>query len=99
MIAGMAAGFVTGILHTILKIPAILSGILTMIALYSINIRITGNKSNVPLLKSKTIIDQVKDIIPLSDTWINLIIGIVFTVIIIILLYWFFGTEIGCNWR
>lgn len=99
MIAGMAAGFVTGILHTILKIPAILSGILTMIALYSINIRITGNKSNVPLLKSKTIIDQVKDIIPLSDTWINLIIGIVFTVIIIILLYWFFGTEIGCAIR
>lgn len=99
MIAGMAAGFVTGILHTILKIPAILSGILTMIALYSINIRITGNKSNVPLLKAKTIIDQVKTIIPLSETWINIIIGIVFAVVIVVLLYCFFGTEIGCAIR
>lgn len=99
MIAGMVAGMVTGVLHTILKIPAILSGILTMIALYSINIRITGNKSNVPFLKAKTIIDQVKTILPLSDTWINIIIGSVFVIIIIGLLYWFFGTEIGCAIR
>lgn len=98
MLAGILAGLITGVLHTVLKIPAILSGILTMIALYSINIRITG-KSNVPLLKSETIIDKVYAIIPLSDTWINIIIGVVFGIIIIGLMYWFFGTEIGCAIR
>jgi putative tryptophan/tyrosine transport system permease protein len=98
LLAGILAGLITGVLHTVLKIPAILSGILTMIALYSINIRITG-KSNVPLLKSETIIDKVYAIIPLSDTWINIIIGVVFGIIIIGLMYWFFGTEIGCAIR
>ena len=53
--AGLLAGAVTGFLHTVFDIPAILSGILTQIALWSINLRIMGGKSNVPLLKSKTI--------------------------------------------
>jgi len=52
-IAGMTAGFITGALHTIFEIPAILAGILTQISLWSINLRVMG-KSNVPLLKTKT---------------------------------------------
>ena len=55
--AGMAAGAVTGFLHTVFEIPAILAGILTQIGLWSINLRIMG-KSNVPLLKSETIMSQ-----------------------------------------
>ena len=49
LLAGAAAGFITGFLHTIFQIPAILSGILTMIALYSVNIRIMSDKATVAL--------------------------------------------------
>ncbi len=55
LFAGMAAGLMTGLLNTKLKIPALLSGILSMIALYSINIRIMGKKANVTLLRLDTI--------------------------------------------
>ena len=64
---GMAAGWVTGVLHTKLKIPGLLSGILSMIALYSINIRIMG-KANITLLKSDTgrgRPDRRSDLLPL----------------------------------
>ena len=61
MLAGMAAGAVTGILHTVLEIPAILAGILTQISLWSINLRIMSGKSNLPLLKLKTLISSVGD--------------------------------------
>ena len=54
--AGVVAGAVTGILHTVFEIPAILAGILTQISLWSINLRIMGGKSNLPLLKVKTLI-------------------------------------------
>lgn len=54
-LAGSVAGIVTGLLHTKLKIPALLAGILTMIGLYSINIRVMGDKSNVSILRMDTI--------------------------------------------
>ena len=57
--AGMAAGAVTGFLHTVFEIPAILAGILTQIGLWSINLRIMGGKSNVPLLKTDTIFSKI----------------------------------------
>lgn len=104
-IAGMLAGAVTGILHTKLKIPSVLSGILTMIALYSINIRVMG-KSNTPLLGVDTVISKISKILPESfttistiNTWITLLFGVVFSIIMIGILYWFFGTEIGCAIR
>ena len=53
-VGGMAAGLVTGLLHTKLKIPALLSGILTMIALYSVNLRVMG-KANISLLRMETV--------------------------------------------
>lgn len=105
--AGMLAGTTTGILHTKLKIPAILSGILTMIALYSINIRVTAGKANIPFLRIDTIINKIINVLPTSITenlssiqsWVTMLVGIVFAIIIICTLYWFFGTEIGCALR
>ncbi|MBP1754991.1 MAG: transporter permease protein, partial [Firmicutes bacterium] len=63
ILAGMAAGFITGFLHTKLKIPAILSGILTMIGLYSINLRIMG-QANTSLIGQNTIISIFKNLLP-----------------------------------
>lgn len=104
-LAGMIAGAITGFLHTKLKIPAILSGILTMIGLYSINLRIMG-QANTSLIGQTTMITIIRKILPNPEvigikdstlqTWVVLGIGLVFTVAIIGLIYWYFGTEIGC---
>ncbi len=94
--AGMVCGLITGILHTKLEIPAILAGILTMIALYSINIRIMGDKSNIPLIGAQTIISLISSVAPaLTTNIITMMIGLIFAGGIIALLYWYFGTEIG----
>jgi putative ABC transport system permease protein len=94
--AGMVCGLITGILHTKLEIPAILAGILTMIALYSINIRIMGDKSNIPLIGAQTIISMISSVAPaLTTNIVTMIIGLIFAGGVIILLYWYFGTEIG----
>lgn len=106
--AGMAAGAVTGFLHTKLRIPPILSGILTMIALYSVNLGIMG-KSNTPLLAKKTILSMSKGLFPtgaelgIGDNLLQILItmglGIIFAAIVAVFLYWFLGTEIGCAIR
>ena len=93
-IAGAVAGFVTGFLHTKCEIPAILAGILTQIGLYSINLRIMG-RSNTPLLKSETLFKNISEMTGLSSTWTALIIGIIVSVVIVAILYWYFRTEIG----
>lgn len=99
-LGGMVAGWVTGILHTKLGIPAILAGILTMISCYSINLRIGGGASNTPLLKADTIMSMLNELIPgLSKTNTSLVIGIVVAAIVVGLMYWFFGTEIGSALR
>ena len=99
VIAGVLAGAVTGILHTMFEIPAILAGILTQISLWSINLRIMGGKSNVPLLKSETIISKLVSIMGTSNAVGALIIGVLIAAVVIMLLYWFFGTEIGSALR
>jgi len=91
MLAGMLAGLVTGILHTKLQIPAILAGILTQLALYSVNIRIMG-RANVSLLGQPTLLS-------LLNIEHAILIGAIFAAVVIALLYWFFGTEIGCAVR
>lgn len=97
--AGMVCGFITGFLHTKLEIPGILAGILTMIALYSINIRIMG-QANIPLLGISTIITTISELYPaVAVNIISLFIGLLFTVVVIVFLYWIFGTEIGCSIR
>ena len=93
-LAGGISGVVTGLLHTKLEIPGILAGILTMIALYSINIRIMG-QANTPLLGVDTIMVNLEILLGIDRTMSSLIAGVVFSVVIIMILYWFFGTELG----
>ncbi len=97
MLGGMAAGFITALLHTKLKIPALLSGILTMIALYSVNLRIMG-KSNIPLLRVNTVYTAIENF-GLNRQIAVMILGVVIVAGFIGILYWFFGTEIGCAIR
>lgn len=88
-VAGCLAGFVTGILNTAFGIPPILAGILTQLALYSINLRILG-KANQPVSGYKY--DLICSMTKLNQA---LIVATIFVLVIIALLYWFFGTEIG----
>lgn len=96
-IAGALAGVVTGVLHTKLKIPALLAGILTMIALYSVNLRVMG-KANLSLLRVDTIFSLIRDY-GFTNVQAILIVGVVSTLFFGFLMYWFFGTEIGAAIR
>lgn len=98
-LAGAAAGAVTGILHTVLEIPAILAGILTLISLWSVNLRIMGGKSNLPLLKTTTLISGVSDTLNITQAQASILAGLILAVLIIAVLYWFFGTELGSALR
>lgn len=97
-LAGILAGTITGFLHVKFKIPGILSGILTMTALYSINIKIMG-KANTPLLDKSTVFttinNQISNLSLNSRTWTTILFGTVICIAIILTLYWFFGTELG----
>ena len=97
-LAGALAGVVTGLLHTKLKIPALLAGILTMIGLYSINLRVMGGKSNISILRMDTIYTFFGNF-GLNKNMSILVCGLIFVVVIIAFLYWFFGTEIGAAIR
>ncbi len=97
-VGGMIAGAVTGWIHTKLKIPALLAGILTMIALYSINLHIMG-KANVPLLRVDTIYTMLGQALPLDRTLMLAIVGLIVAVVTCLVLFWFFGTEIGAALR
>lgn len=99
LLAGMLAGLVTGLLHTRCGIPAILSGILTQLALYSVNLRIMASKANQALSVDKY------DLL-LSQRYVHslslnnpLPLLLLFTVAVIAALYWFFGTEKGGSIR
>lgn len=96
-VAGMLAGVVTGILTTKLKIPALLAGILTMIALYSVNLRIMG-KANLSLLRVDTIF-SLASFINDDRNIVTLTVGLIAVIIVIVGNYWFFGTEIGAAVR
>lgn len=97
---GAVAGLVTGIFHTGMGIPAILSGILTQLGLYSINLRILGGKANQAINVDKydliVSLRYIKDVAFYKNT---IFVVILFIVVIIALLYWFFGTELGCAIR
>ena len=94
LIAGCIGGTVTALLTTKLKIPALLSGILTMIGLYSVNLMIMG-KANVPLLRAETVFTLTEDLFGVSSVAATLIVGLVATVIVGAIMYWFFGTVLG----
>ena len=97
-VAGMLAGAVTGILTTKMKIPALLAGILTMIALYSVNLRIMG-KANLSLLGVDTVFVITQKALGLNNAQTTFAVGIGATLIVGIAMYWFFGTEIGAAIR
>lgn len=98
-LAGMLAGAVTGILHTFMGISAILAGILTQLALFSINLRVMDGKANVAINPNKyDLIVSLRNVKALSLENPILVVA-VFTVILIAVLYWFFGTELGCSIR
>lgn len=94
LIAGGIAGLVTGMLIVCFDIPAILSGILTQISLWSINL-IIMQKSNLPLLNSNTVFLSLGKIINLKSSGLSLVLGLVISIIIVVILYYFFGTELG----
>ena len=97
-IAGMLAGLVTGLFHTACGIPAILSGILTQLALYSINLRIMG-KSNQPInANNYQLLVSSRNVKELSFENPVFVVALA-CVVIIALLYWFFGTEVGSSLR
>ena len=105
ILAGMFAGLITGILITKLKIPAILAGILTQLALYSINLHIMGfgttsfSKSNLPISVDKYNLIVSSRYVRELSLRNPIIITILFVLIVIAILYWFFGTELGCSIR
>ena len=92
-LAGCIAGLATGIFHTAFGIPPILAGILTQLALYSVNLDIMG-QSNQALNSSK-----YSFLVNLLDAKKSIIVGLIFVAIIIAVLYWFFGTELGHSIR
>ena len=99
VLAGMLAGMVTGLFHTRMGIPAILAGILTQLSLYSINLVIMAGKANqaVSVNKYNLIVSSryVKEISLRNPIFITAIV----LAVLIGILYWFFGTEIGCSLR
>ena len=97
-VTGTLAGVVTGLLHTKMKIPALLAGILTMIALYSVNLRIMG-KANLSLLGVDTSFKIARSMLGLNMAQTTLIVGFAVTIIVGSFMYWFFGTQIGAAIR
>ena len=99
LIAGLLAGMVTGLLHTFMGIPAILAGILTQLGLYSVNLKIMGKSNqaiNVDKFDLLVSLRYIKNV-PIYRNTILLVAGII--VVLIVFLYWFFGTELGCSLR
>ncbi|MBQ6874189.1 MAG: ABC transporter permease [Clostridia bacterium] len=98
-LAGMLCGLATGIFHTAMGIPAILAGILTQLALYSVNLKILG-KANQAINADKygllVSLRNVKNVPFYKNT---ILIAIIFVVALVALLYWFFGTAKGCSLR
>ena len=99
LIAGMAAGLVTGVLHTFMGIPAILAGILTQLGLYSINLKTMGKANqaiNVDKFDLLVSLRFIRGVPFYKNTIFVVAVGIV---LLIAFLYWFFGTELGCSLR
>lgn len=92
-LAGLTAGLITAILHTMLGIPPILAGILTQIALYSINLNIMGRSNQA------VSVDKYNLIVSLRNIPATIITAIIFLVVMIAILYWYFGTEQGFTIR
>lgn len=93
-LAGCLSGLLTGIFHTKFGIPAILAGILTQLALYSVNLRIMDGMANMPLSVIKYDL-----LLSLREIPKSILVAVIFVLALIALLYWFFGTELGHSLR
>ena len=90
-VAGMLCGLVTALLHTKMGIPPIMSGILTQLALWSVNLKIMG-KATISLVGKSLLVAR-------ADVGMSIIILVAFVAVVIGILYWFFGTKLGCAIR
>lgn len=97
-LVGCLAGAVTAVIHNKFKIPGLLAGILTMTMLYSINLRIMGNRANIPLLKSVTYFDKIENTFSFLPSSVASLVGIIIVVLIIkVLIDVFFRTDLGLS--
>ena len=99
LIAGMATGLATGLLHTFMGIPAILSGILTQLGLWSVNLKIMGKANQAINVDKYDLLVSLRFIrdVPFYQNTIFLVAVVI--LVLIAILYWFFGTELGCSIR
>ncbi len=97
-ISGLLAGLITGLLHTFMGIPAILAGILTQLSLYSINLKILGKANQSVNVNNSDLLISLRWV---KEFTVNnpLVMVTIITVVLIALLYWFFGTEMGSSIR
>ena len=93
LLIAFAAGLVAGFLHTVLGIPDILAGILSQIALYSINLNIMG------MANQALSVDKYNLLVSLREVQKSILVSVIFAFVIICILYWYFGTEQGCALR
>ena len=98
-IAGMAAGLATGILHTFMGIPAILAGILTQLGLYSINLKTMGKSNQAINVDKFDLLVSLRFIRKVPFYKNTILIVAIAIIVLIVVLYWFFGTELGCSLR
>src|SRR6185369_7531092 len=100
--AGMVAGWVTGVLHTRLRVTELLAGILVMTALYSVNLHVMG-RSNISLLDRATLATRLHALVPATDAWTNDVsFGVVFLGLMLVLGFaftWFLRTDFGTAMR
>ena len=99
IVAGMLAGLVTGLFHTTMGIPPILSGILTQLSLYSINLAIMGGKANQAVSVTKYDLIVSSRYVKQLSLQNPILITVIVIALLIAVLYWFFGTEFGCSLR
>lgn len=99
LIAGMLTGLATGLFHTFMGIPAILSGILTQLGLYSINLKIMGKANQAINVDKYDLLVSLRFIKNVPVYRNTILVVALITVILIVILYWFFGTELGCSIR
>lgn len=97
--AGMLAGLATGILHTLMGIPAILAGILTQLGLYSVNLKIMGKANQAINVDKYDLLVSLRFIKNVPFYKNTLLIVAIIIIVSIFILYWFFGTELGCSLR
>lgn len=97
--AGMLAGLVTGLFHTFMGIPAILAGILTQLSLYSVNLKIMGKANQAINVDKYNLLVSLRYIKNVPITQNTILIVALIIVALILILYWFFGTELGCSLR